>query len=300
MSPTPLMIPRHIRHNVVVWFGADGQAWLDTVPETVARLVKTWRIVTGKPFAGGSGALVLEATREDGTPAVLKVPFLDDENRAEADALEHYAGAGAVRLYERDEPSGALLLERLLPGTGLDSYPDADQAIGIACSLLQRLWMPPPAHHRFGLVRDLALHWAETFAADNARHGRPFPQQMVEDAAALARDLARAGHDVVVNRDAHLANILAAQREPWLLIDPKPLVGERAFDGGYLVLDILGEAPTRPGVDRVLRRLAEELAVDRERLRGWAFLRAIDNGLWAVDVREPAGSHIEKAHSLRV
>jgi streptomycin 6-kinase len=294
-----LKIPVNVRRNVVAWFGTDGEAWLDSIPETIGRLVDEWRLIIGSPLAGGTSSLVLTAAQRDGTPAVLKVPYVEDENRGEADALRHYGGVGAVQLYRHDPQSGALLLEKLLPGTGLETYPDADAAIDIACRLLRRLWQSPRCGHRFALVRDLAHGWAETFPAENDRHGCPFPARLAEEAAQLARQLEQAGgHDVVVNRDAHLANILAAEREPWLLIDPKPLVGDRAFDGAYLLLDRLGESPARSAVAPLLHKLAGGLGVERERLRGWAFLRAFENVLWALDVHESADAHLAKANAL--
>jgi streptomycin 6-kinase len=295
-----LKIPLNVRRNVVAWFGADGEAWLDSVPETLGRLVDEWRLAIGGPLAGGSSSLVLTAAQRDGTPAVLKVPYVEDENRHEADALRHYRGVGAVQLYRHDPRSGALLLEKLVPGTGLDTYPDADAAIDIACGLLRRLWQSPRRGHPFALVRDLARGWAETLPTENDRHGYPFPARLAEEAAVLAREFAQTGgDDVVVNRDAHLANMLAAEREPWLLIDPKPLVGDRAFDGAYLLLDRLGVSPTRAAVAALLHKLADELGVERERLRGWAFLRAFENVLWALDVNESAAAHLAKANSLR-
>lgn len=219
---------------------------------------------------------MLACLRADGSPAVLKLPFVDDENRAESDALRLYDGDGAVRLLDHDPACGALLLERLVPGTPLLDLPDRTQALDTACGLLRRLRRPPPKLHRFPLLRDLAAAWAAEFA----RIGRGLFVQ----AAAHARELgAWSGEEVVVNRDAHLGNVLAAGREPWLLIDPKPVVGDPAFDGAFLLLRNL-DAPTPD----VVERIAHGLAVDARRLHGWAFLRAVENIRWATDVGDAA------------
>lgn len=300
MERFSLKIAVNIRRNVVAWFGAAGEAWLARLPEIVSRLIDEWELAIGDPLSGGTSSLVLTVNLRDETPAVLKVPFVEDENRHEAAALRHYGGVGAVQLYRHDPQSDALLLERLLPGTGLGTYPDADAAIDIACRLLRRLWHTPRRDHPFALVRDLAHGWADAFPAENDRYGCPFPARLAEELAQLARELAQTGgDDVVVNRDAHLANILAAEREPWLLIDPKPLVGDRSFDGAYLLLDRLGETPTRSAVPPLLGQLAAGLGVDRERLHGWAFLRAFENALWALEVNEPAEVHLAKTNALR-
>ena len=261
-----------VRRTITAWFGDDGRRWCETAPGVANRLAARWKLRPGAILPGATHALVLACTRADGSPAVLKLPFVDEENRAEADALRLYDGDGAVRLLDHDPDSGALLLERLVPGRPLVDLPDRAQALDIACSLLRRLRRAPPKDHRFPRLRDLAAAWATKFSKIDQM---PFAQ-----AAARARKLgAWQGEDVVVNRDAHLGNVLSAGREPWLLIDPKAVVGDPAFDGAFLLLRNL-DAQT-PGL---IQRIAQGLAVDADRLRGWAFLRAVDNMLWATDL----------------
>ena len=281
------------------WIGAEGEIWLAALPEIAGRLAREWRLELGAPFTGGSASLALAVSQSDGAPAVLKIPFVDDESRAEADALEHYGGEGAVRLYRNDPETGAMLLERVIPGTSLAEHPDQDQAVEIACRILRRLWHPPRPGHRFPLVRDIALEWAVRIPAAHCQYGSPFPVDLVEQATALARELAHGpGPDVVVNRDAHLGNILASQREPWLLIDPKPLVGDRAFDAGYLMLDQLNDSPTPAQAAELVQKLASGLGVEQERIRGWALVRAVENALWALDVHSSPEADLAKARAL--
>lgn len=289
-------IPAALRQTITAWFGDDGSTWLDCLPSTVERLATEWRLAVGAPLAGGSASLVLDVSCEDGTPAVLKVPFPDDENCREADALRHYAGSGAVMLYAYDRQNGALLLERLIPGAGLTAHPDQGERLAIACKVIRRLWRPPPPAHQFRSVGDLATEWAASFPESHARHGRPFPPRLIEAAAELARTLARSqGEELVVNRDAHAGNILSASREPWLLIDPKPLVGEGAFDGGYLLLDQLGAEPTSKLAGELVEKIADGLGVRSARVRAWAFLRAVENALWSLDVNASAEADLAKA-----
>lgn len=93
MNRSQLLISANLRRTVLDWFGADGRSWSVGLPEVVHRLAEEWQLAIGSPFAGGTASLVLEVTRDDGTPAVLKVPFLDDESCTEPDALRHYDGA---------------------------------------------------------------------------------------------------------------------------------------------------------------------------------------------------------------
>jgi streptomycin 6-kinase len=301
MNRSQLLIPADLRRKVLDWFGADGDAWLVGLPGVVYRRTQEWQLVVGAPLGGGSASLVVEVTRPDGTPAVLKIPFRDEENRAEPDALRHYDGVGAVRLYDVDRASGAMLLERVSPGTSLAMHPDVDEALEIACWLLRRLWHPPEMPHPFPLVRDLALQWAHEFPTRHDQHGCPFPHDLINKAAELASILAHAdGSAVVVNRDAHLGNILASEREGWLLIDPKPLVGDPSFDAGYLLLDRLGETPTPTAADTLVSKLARGLGVDPKSVRSWAMLRAVENALWALDVSASPAADLAKAAALSV
>jgi streptomycin 6-kinase len=301
MNRSQLLIPSDVHRTVLDWFGADGQRWLAGLPEVVRRLTQEWRLVVGTPFVGGSASLVLEVTRDDGTPAVLKVPFLDEESRTEPDALRHYDGVGAVQLYDLDRHSGAMLLERVRPGTSLAMHPDLDEALEIACRLLRRLWRPPEVPHPFQTVCALAMKWAQEIPTRHNHHGRPFPNDLINQAAELAGTLAHAdGSPVVVNRDAHLGNILASEREGWLLIDPKPLVGDRSFDAGYLLLDRLGQTPTPTAADKLVDKLALGLGVDQRGIRSWAILRAVENALWALDVRASPDADLAKAAVLSV
>ncbi len=281
--------PVELRRTVVEWFGEEGRRWCDALPGTVARLTAQWKLSPGKPLAGATHALVLDCLSSDGSPAVLKLPFVDDENRAEADALRLYDGDGAVRLLDHDPTSGALLLERLVPGTPLLDLSDRHHALDIACAILRRLRRPAPEGHRFPLLRDLAASWARHLPAEQARLSHPLPRQMVDEAVRLARDLgAWNGHDVVVNRDPHLANFLSARREPWLLIDPKPVVGEAAFDGSYLLVANLEEDATRNVASSAVERIAAGLGVEPGRARAWAFVRAVDSALWARSLGDVA------------
>ena len=301
MSRSQLLIPSDVRRTVLDWFGADGEGWLASLPDIVGRLTQEWRLVVGTPFAGASASLVLEVTRDDGTSAVLKVPFLDEESRTEPDALRHYDGVGAVQLYDMDRHSGAMLLERVRPGTSLAMHPNPDEAMEIAYRLLRRLWHAPKATHPFQTVCDLAMKWATEIPTRHNQHGYPFPNDLINQAAELAGALAHAdGNPVVVNRDAHFGNVLASEREGWLVIDPKPLVGDRSFDAGYMLLDRLGHIPTRTAADELVGKLARGLGVDQRSVRSWAILRAVENALWALDVRASPAADLAKAAVLNV
>lgn len=250
----------------------------------VGRLLEDWELDNlGAPYPGGSHSLVAPATMLDGSPAVLKVPFVDDENRLEAEALRLYDGDGAVRLLAFDERSGAMLLEQAVPGTPLEHDPDRAAAIEIGSALLRRLRRPAPAGHRFTRVSDKAREWGVKFDSQLEQTSDPLTRALVAEAAAAVRELTRNSMPAyLVNRDAHLGNVLASRREPWLLIDPKPLVGDPAFDAGYLVDWLIADDPSPEHAEQIVATVAAALDVQRDRVRAWALVRAIDNYLWSL------------------
>jgi streptomycin 6-kinase len=280
------VVPSSVRRDVLAWHGSAGQAWLDGLPKTVWRLQRLWSLRTdGPPYGGGSHSYVVPVRRAGGEQAVLKVIYRDEENAAEPTALRQYDGDGAVRLYEYDPETGAMLLERAVPGNRLKSTrffghrtPEAAwRRLGIACGLYRRLWRPSADADGFpGLpaATDMLQEWKAEYgdAKGEARKG-PAAHRL-DLALDLCDRLAEPPELGIGNRDTHLSNIVSAEREPWLVIDPKPYLAERAFDGGYLLYMLQHHGP-HSGAE-LLHAVADGLGVDAERLRAWALLRAID------------------------
>jgi streptomycin 6-kinase len=226
----------------------------------------------------------------DGEPVVLKLVYPHRESEHEGDALELWDGEGAVRLLARDDELRALLLERCEPGTYL-SRRAQDEALDVLIGLLPRLWKPAGAPFR--PLAEEAVWWLETLPSGWEAAGRPFERTLLEAALDALRELAPTqGEQVLVHQDLHGENVLAAQREPWLAIDPKPLVGEREFALASIIRSFeLGE--TRCDVVHRLDRLSAELGLDRERARGWALGQTL---AWADT--DYASHHVRAARWL--
>jgi streptomycin 6-kinase len=272
-------IPPHLAENLRSWHGAEGDRWLAELPGRVDRLTRAWSLALGEPF-GEDGAVswVAPAVTGAGDELVLKLFLPDRENALEADALRHYDGRGAVRVVE-SEP-GALLLERAVPGTSLWQVADDAEAVAVVAGLLPQLWHPPAEGHSFNMLADEAEGWTESLMRNWHRAGHPCRRELVELGVRLAGELARSqGEPVVLHQDLHGGNVLRAQREPWLAIDPKPLVGEREFDLASLIRDRRWQID-EPAVRSRLDLLARLLPLDRERMRGWAIVHALE---WGMD-----------------
>ena len=250
----------------------EGRAWVDRLPRLVEACEQAWALRLGEPFPYAFASLALPATRVDGTAAVLKIQFPDRESEHEAAALSLWDGEGAVRLLAHDSNRHALLLERCEPGTPLSELPP-DAALDIMVDLLPRLWKP--AAEPFRPLAEEATWWAERLPDRWEQAGRPFERRLLEGALEALDALPPSqGEQVLLSQDLHAGNVLRARREPWLVIDPKPLVGEREFGIVALVRGKeLGVGPDR--ARERLSRLTGELSLDADRARGWVLAQTL-------------------------
>jgi streptomycin 6-kinase len=244
---------------------------LSALPETIAALAARWSLTIGQPFdpAGGTGSWVAGVTRRDGSPAVLKLGMPHMESRHEADGLRFWNGDGTVRLLDADARSGAILIELCRPGTSLREIPEPEQDRVLA-RLLPRLWREPEAPHPFRPLSMMTDLWAAESTAAADRWG---DAGLVREGLDLLTHLSRTGtRALLLATDLHAGNVLRAEREPWLLIDPKPFIGDPAYDATQHLLN--GRERLRRDAKGTVRRFADLLEVDAERVRLWLFARA--------------------------
>ena len=253
----------------------ERKNWLAELPGAVTQLEQRWELSIGQPFDREPGpSWVVPVKRQDGTCAVLKLGMPHMEARHEIDALRFWDGDAAVRLWEADTHYNAMLLERCVPGTLLRAVPEPEQDEVIA-RLLRRLWRVPQLPHPFRPLSEMTTHWGrETRAAI-----RRWPDAgLVNEGLRLCEELPpTAPANVLLATDLHAANVLRAEREPWLVIDPKPFVGDPAYDATQHLFNCSDRLYADP--DGTIRRFADLLGVDHERVRLWTFARAaIESG----------------------
>jgi len=244
--------------------------WLAALPRLVADCAAEWSLVLEEPVKTPHSLVVPAGD------VVLKLNAPSHfEADQEADALDAWAGRGAVRLVARSDERRAFLVERCRPGTRL-SHAGVDES-EVLVQLLPQLELEPEAGHPFRLLADEADHWADEVPTRYELAGRPFERSLLDRALEVYASVDRTATSLV-NQDLHGGNVLRAMREPWLVIDPKPLVGERALDGVGLLRNV-GEVDGAAEVRRWLARLGE-LGLDRERLRDWGLAHAL---AWGTD-----------------
>jgi streptomycin 6-kinase len=265
--------------------------WLERVPELVAECVEEWELELGEPYEAGAAGYAVRAGLTDGTPAVLKLIYPHREAEHEADALELLGGNGAVRLLARDDARSAMLLERCEPGTALAEN-GGETALDVLVELLPNHWVR--AGDPFHTLAEEAAWWIDELPGQWEQSGRAIERRLVDTAVDMLRSLSESqGEQVLLNQDLHGDNVLAAEREPWLVIDPKPLVGEREFAVAPIVRSFeLGSS--NADVLYRLDRLTSELGLDRERARGWTIGQTM---AWAFD-SDYSETHLETVRWL--
>ncbi|HET7929719.1 MAG TPA: aminoglycoside phosphotransferase family protein [Actinomycetota bacterium] len=284
-SRVSLAVPRSLAANCRRSPG--DAAWLERLPQVVDDLRRRWSLELEPPFDGPevSAAWVAPVRRPAG-PAVLKVSLPHMEADHEIDGLRFWSGDPTVRLLEADEAEGAMLLERCEPGTWLRERPEPEQDVVIA-GLLRRLWRVPADPHPFRPLSDMLGVWIEETLANEAAWADP---GLVREGLRTFEELSRApGDHVLLSTDLHAGNVLAAEREPWLVIDAMPFVGDPAYDATQHLRNCQQRMLNQPIA--TIERFADQLEVDGERVRRWMFARAAAenrddwNDAWAAVAR---------------
>jgi streptomycin 6-kinase len=261
--------------------GEDWAAWLDELPRLTRDLLDEWDLRTDGDAVHGEATLVVPVRTADGTAAVLKISWPHWEASYEHLALRDWNGAGAVRLFRADPKRYALLLERVHPRDL--STVDVIEACELVAAAYPRLHIPAgPQYRRLSAE---TTHWADGLAA--LPSDAPVPRRYVEQAVSLARDLIADCDGKLIHTDLHYYNVLAADREPWLVIDPKPLSGDPHYEVAPLLWnrweEVVGTGDIRTEVRRRFHAVVDAAGLDEDRASDWVIVRELVNILWALE-----------------
>jgi len=282
--------------------GPAWAAYADALPRLLRELTGEWGLVPepgrepGGEVAHGYASVVVPV-RRDSEAAVLKVGFPDEESEHEALALQRWGGEGAVRLLAADPRRRALLLERLEP-TDLGEVWDVE-ACEVVAGLYARLHRPaPPQLRRLTDVLDRAVPGLRALPRD-----APLPHRLVEQAVSLIDQLRADDPGRLLHTDLHYANVLAAQRGPWLAIDPKPLAGDPHAELAPMLWNRWDEVVeswdgVRGAVRRRFHTLVDTAGLDEDRARDWVVVRMVLNAFWATREAAPDRDWITRCVTL--
>jgi streptomycin 6-kinase len=289
------------RHNVSLPFeippglleqaelGERWAGWLERLPAVFESVVNDWELVYDGPPRHGFASLVAPVRRPGGGPAVLKVTYDgDDESLHEGLALQHWNGRGAVKLLRADPHRRALLLERLHLND-LTGLPDVE-----ACEVVAGLYaqLHVPALPQLRTVTSYVMEWLDALAT--LPRSAPIPRRLVEQALSLGRDLVDDPRSTgrIIHGDLHYENVLAADRESWLVIDPKAMSGDPHYEPAPMLWnrweELVASGDVRGGLRRRLFALVDTARLEEDRARDWAVVRSIINAHWSIEDAEKA------------
>jgi streptomycin 6-kinase len=272
-----LEIPAAFASDITDRHDSAGRAWLRRLPHVVDELCGRWQLAPEGATWFGYCAIALPVRRADDTPAVLKVSWPGPDQAPEGPTLRAWDGDGAVRPLAHGEDRWALLLERLDESRDLTGVP-IGEAIEVIGSLLRRM-------HRATVptdvpsLADTARRWAEEIPSRWPVAAPPWPDRVRDEAVATCRELGDADGGQLLHADLHFENVLAADREPWLAIDPKGLVGDPAFESSPVLWNRFDEYSGQRDVRRRLDAWCEAADIDRDRARAWARVRMVEDAI---------------------
>ena len=288
-----MIIPPALARNVVQAWPGEGERWLERLPALLAEVAADWKLVPGRSY-GLTYHWVTAVTCEDGSAAVLKLGVPDGHLAPEAQALQIFDGQGAVRLFAQDAGRGALLMERAVPGRSVAALVPQDDEAATAALIgagrgLHRA--PPPACTLADLRAEGASFrvYLQRIPGDD-----PLPRHLVQQASRLFDELcASAPPSLLLHGDLHHDNVVQAERESWLAIDPKGLVGDPGYDCAAMLYnpepwrredDLLALVPAR------VEQLADGFGLPLDRVVAWGFVMGMLSEVWTANDGGPVGS----------
>lgn len=291
MTADRIEVPAELAAFHAKYRGDEGRAWAAGLPDLTQSFLDRWDLRIDGAVMHGMVGLIVPVRIADGTPGVLKLAPIDPEHPGEAAALRVWNGDGAVRLLREDPETWTMLLERLAPDRSLDNEPDVMKGVQIISELLVRLHAheaPPEAR----LLSEVAGRMLDNVPAYTRDWADAEEVRLIRYwADALAEVLTEPG-DALLHWDLHQENVLAAEREPWLAIDPKPLRGDPGFDLLPALHnrweDAIASADPRRHVRQRFDLMVEVLGLDRPRAVAWTYGRVLQNALWDIEDGEPA------------
>ncbi len=274
--------------------GEDFAAWLDGLPRTLAEVVEEWQLTPDGPARHGFCAVVVPVRTAGGRPAALKLTWPHDEGEHEHLGLQAWHGNGAVQLLRADPHRWALLLERLHADEDLRSV-EVVEACEIVAGFYARLHVP--ALPQLRTLSSYIARWTDDLAA--LPSDAPIPKRLVEQAVSLGRSFVtdEATDARMIHGDLHYENVLAGDREPWLVIDPKPVAGDPHYEVAPLLWnrwdEVVASGSVRDAVRTRFFAAVDTAMLDEDRARDWVVVREVHNALWAVEDAQRAGRALD-------
>ncbi len=284
MVPLPAMFRTRIRNL----FGLEGNEWLKALPALRESLLDRWSLSETQPIGQLTYNYLEYASSPIHGSVVLKIGFPNPELVTEIKTLQAYQGLkGVVKLLNFDINQGALLLERINPGRNLTSEVDDQKAAQIAAQTMGALRQPEPEGREFPTMEE----WCQGFSRYRESYGEkegPLPEAILRKGLGLVKELLETPEErYLLHGDLHHYNILSREDGSWVVIDPKGVIGELAFEVGPFLGNPIPDLIRQPNLVEILRsrlRIFEEITgLDLHRLTAWSFCRTLLSAIWTIE-----------------
>ena len=275
-------LPKRFTKNTLDICGKSGEQWLNDLPNIIRELEEKWFLKVEKPFPNLSYNFVAPCICKDGAVLKIALPLNNPEIFNEANFLNISDGKGAVRLLKSDKNRRAILLERLTPGENLKEVCQTDEtkAVEIAIKTLREILKKPPENSAFRRLED----WFKGF--DRAAK-TTFPREFIFKANEYYKELSRSSNKFLIHGDLHHENILSAQREPFLAIDPKGIIGDIGYEISVFLNNHLwwlaSDACLKEKLNDAVFQFAEAFEIEPRDLRKWAFAQIVLSAWWTFE-----------------
>jgi len=250
--------------------------------ERVEERVRSWNVAVEATLETDSSFLAFGTRGNQGV--VLKVLRRPGDEWRCGEALEAFDGRGILRVYDHVE--GALLLERLNPGTSLAAVAlggKDDEATEILADVMQRMSHPNRSLTAPSTVQD----WAKGFQRYLAGGNNQIPNSLVERGQHLYVGLcASQRRPRLLHGDLQHYNVLFDSHRGWLAIDPKGVVGEIEYEVGASLRNPCEKPELFASLKTVESRLKlyeTRLKLDPARALQWCFAQAVLSAIWSVE-----------------
>jgi streptomycin 6-kinase len=276
-------LPENLTRNIVGVHQDKGVLWLKNFETLTKYCEETWSLqIMTSPYPL-SYNYVAPVVFHDGSEAVLKLGVPSKEIDTEIEALRLYQGNGMARLIDADADKGILILERVKPGDTLKTIKNDEEATLLAAEVMRKIRVPAPENSIFPSTAQWAKGLERLRQHYNGGTG-PIPERMVRKAEDLYAKLnSTVKNPQLLHGDLHHDNILSAEREPWLAIDPKGLIGDPEYQ---VISFLMNNLPGDHAVEIIKRRIdlfVEELDLHKDRVLAWAYSHSILSTWWCIE-----------------
>lgn len=277
-------LPEDFRRNNTEIFGEAGHAWLAELPRIISKMSEKWSLKVGEHFPDLSFNYVAPCVLSDGRQAVLKIGY--PKNKAsvfkEKKILDFFGGEGIVRALAFDKETNVLLIERLLPGENLKKICKADdrKANETAIEIMRKLWREPPVSEEVITLDKWLKDFVEAENFNNAAQifskGRDFYRELLKSS----------NQKILLHGDLHHENILSAEREPFLAIDPKGIIGDIGYEISVFLCNPRTWILEHPDSKKILTdriiQFSEAFEIEPKILYRWAYALSTLAAFWSL------------------